>query len=152
MTVVAVGPQPPEAARALGLPFPVLSDASLEVTRRYGLLHPRGFMGRDAPRPAMILVGPDRIVRWLRPAPDVRTRPAPEEIFEALRTSRSGGTDQKGFRAGGAAAGGLASAASASASSRISRSRAATARRASSAWRVPCRARAASAARRVSAE
>lgn len=150
MTVVAVGPQPPEVARALGLPFPVLSDASLEVTRRYGLLHPRGFMGRDAPRPAMILVGPDRIVRWVRPAPDVRTRPAPEQIFEALRTARSGGpVDQKGRRA---AAADLTSAASASASGRISRSRAATARRVSSAWRVPWRAKAASAARRVSEE
>ena len=84
--VVAVGPQTPEQGKSMGLPFPVLSDPDLKVTTEYGLLHPKGGYTRDVPRPTTILVNKgDRNIAWMRAAEDIRVRPAPEEIFEALR-------------------------------------------------------------------
>lgn len=83
--MVAVGPQAPEEGSALGLPFPVLSDPELEATRKYGLLHEKGMITRDAPRPATILIGKDRKVLWIRAAENVRILPTPDEIFEQLR-------------------------------------------------------------------
>ncbi len=83
---MAVGPQTPEEAKSMGFPFPVLSDPDLAVTRRYGLLHEKGMIGKgDVPRPATILVGDDGLVRWVRVGDNIRSRPAPEEIFEQLR-------------------------------------------------------------------
>jgi peroxiredoxin len=85
VTVLAVGPQTPEEGKAMGLPFPVLSDPGLEVSRGYGLFHEKGMLGKDVPRPATLLVDKDRRVRWIRTAGNIRTRPSPDEVFEALR-------------------------------------------------------------------
>jgi peroxiredoxin len=68
----------------MGLPFPVLSDPALEVTGRYGLLHPKGLVFKDSPRPATLLVGRDREIRWMRAADNIRRRPSVDEVFDAL--------------------------------------------------------------------
>lgn len=83
--MVAVGPQTPEEGEAMGLPFPVLSDPDLEVTKQYGLLHEKGLLFKDVPRPTTILVGEDRSVRWIRAAENVRLRPTVDEVIEQLR-------------------------------------------------------------------
>ena len=83
--MVAVGPVTPEEAKGFSLPFPVLSDLELEATKKYGLLHEKGMMGKDVPRPTTLLLDKDRVVRWMRAESDIRTRPDPEEIFEQLR-------------------------------------------------------------------
>lgn len=84
--VVAVSPQTPEKNKSMGLPFPVLSDPDLKVTTSYGLLHPKGYMGADAPRPATILVAKgSRDILWLKATDNVRYRPSVEEVVEALR-------------------------------------------------------------------
>lgn len=85
VTVLAVGAVTPEEAKAVPAGFPVLADEGLEVARRYGLFHEKGFMGRDVPRPATLLVGPDRTIRWMHLAGEIRTRPSPEAIFAELR-------------------------------------------------------------------
>jgi peroxiredoxin len=85
VTVVAVGPMTPAEAKALDLPFPVLSDAGLEATKKYGLVHEKGLMTLDVPRPTTILLDKDRKVRWMRAETSLRIRPDPEEIFEQLR-------------------------------------------------------------------
>lgn len=82
---MAVGPQTPEQAAGMGLPFAVLSDPKLEVTKEYGLLHPEGKMFQDVPRPTTILIESDRTIRWLRAADHIRNRPTLEEIVEQLR-------------------------------------------------------------------
>jgi peroxiredoxin len=69
----------------MGLPFPVLSDPDLAVARKYGLLHEKGMMFEDVARPATLILGPDRVIRWMRVADHIRTRPTPEEIFQQLR-------------------------------------------------------------------
>lgn len=83
--MLAVGPQSPEDGKAMGLPFPVLSDPELEATMKYGLLHEKGRFGKDVPRPATILVGEDREIRWLRAADNIRIRPTVDEVIEQLR-------------------------------------------------------------------
>ena len=81
-----MGPQTPEQGKAMGLPFPVLSDPELAATASYGLVHPKGQLGRDAPRPTSLLLNKgDRKILWMRAADNIRVRPTVDEIFEALR-------------------------------------------------------------------
>ena len=84
--VVAVSADSPENHKALGLPFPVLSDPDLKVITEYGLLHPKGYMGRDVARPTTLLIAKgSREIQWLSAADDVRVRPPVDEVVEALR-------------------------------------------------------------------
>jgi peroxiredoxin len=86
VTVLAIGPDGPEANKKLGHPFPVLADETLEVAKKYGLFHEKGMMGRmDVPRPATILLDKGRRIRWIRTGENIRIRPEPGEIFEELR-------------------------------------------------------------------
>ena len=86
MEVVAISPQTPEKNKAMGLPFPVLSDPDLKVTTDYGLVHAKAILGKDMPRPTTILVNKgDRNIQWLKSADNVRYRPTVEEVVEALR-------------------------------------------------------------------
>jgi len=86
VAVVAVGPVTPEEAKGFDLPFPVLSDLEFEATKKYGLMHEKGLMGKDVPRPTTIFIDKGtRKIRWMRTESDVRTRPDPEEIFNLLR-------------------------------------------------------------------
>ena len=85
VAVVAVGPMTPEEAKAFGLPFPVLSDAGLEATKKYGLVTEKGLMGQDVPRPTTLLIDKERRIRWMRAETSARIRPDPEEIFEQLK-------------------------------------------------------------------
>lgn len=85
VTVVAVGPQTTEEAKAFDLPFLVLSDPDLKETQKYGLVHEKGLMGKDVPRPTTMLIDKTRVIRWMRAETSVRIRPDPEEIFDQLR-------------------------------------------------------------------
>jgi peroxiredoxin len=84
--IVAVSSDTPENNKALGLPFPVLSDPDLKVITAYGLLHPKAYMGRDVARPTTLLIAKgSREIQWLSAADNVRYRPTVEEVVEALR-------------------------------------------------------------------
>jgi peroxiredoxin len=86
VSVVAVGPVTPEEAKGFELPFPVLSDLEFEATKKYGLFHEKGLLGKDVPRPTTMLIDKGtRTIRWMRTETDVRTRPDPEEVFNQLR-------------------------------------------------------------------
>jgi peroxiredoxin len=86
VSVIAVGPVTPAEAKAFDLPFPVLSDVDFEATKKYGLMHEKGLLGKDVPRPTTIFIDKgSRTIKWMRAETDVRTRPDPEEIFELLR-------------------------------------------------------------------
>ena len=63
-----------------------LSDPDLAVTRRLGLVHPRGGEdGKDVPRPATIVIDREGVVRWTRLADNVQARPDPHEVLRAVR-------------------------------------------------------------------
>jgi peroxiredoxin len=86
VSIVAVGPVTPEEAKGFDLPFDVLSDLEFEATKKYGLFHEKGLMGKDVPRPTTMLIDKGtRKIRWMRTETDVRTRPDPEEVFNLLR-------------------------------------------------------------------
>jgi len=85
VSIVAVGPVTPEEAKGFELPFPVLSDLEFEATKKYGLFHEKGLLGKDVPRPTTIFLDKNRVIRWMRAETDPRTRPDPEEIFGLLR-------------------------------------------------------------------
>jgi peroxiredoxin len=63
----------------------VLSDPDLATTKKYGLVHEKGMMGKDVPRPSTLLLDKERRIRWMRAETSVRIRPDPEEIFEQLK-------------------------------------------------------------------
>lgn len=70
----------------MGLPFPVLSDPDLAATTSYGLVHPKGLLGKDVPRPTTLLIAKgSRDILWMKSAENIRLRPTVDEILEALR-------------------------------------------------------------------
>ena len=87
---VAISVDPPEVSanlrRKVGLTFTFLSDPSLDVIRRYGLLHAAGGPdGHDISRPAEFLVDRSGTVRWENFTEDIRVRPRAQEMLAAAR-------------------------------------------------------------------
>jgi peroxiredoxin len=68
-------------AKQLGLTIEQLSDFEPkgETCRAFGVLHPGGF-----PQRALVIVGPDRIVRWSYQADSPGDLPGANLIFDAL--------------------------------------------------------------------
>src|SRR2546427_9139510 len=67
--IVAVSPDPNErsqkVAEGLRLGYRFVADRDLAVARRYGLVHAAGGPdGQDVPRPAMVVLDRDGVVRW----------------------------------------------------------------------------------------
>jgi peroxiredoxin len=85
VSVVAVGRVTPEEAKSMELPFTVLCDTDLAVARKYGLIHEKGYLFQDIARPATLILGTDRVVRWMAASDHVRLRPSVEQILEELR-------------------------------------------------------------------
>jgi peroxiredoxin len=90
LEIVAISPDPNErsqqVAEGLGLGYRFLSDQDLAVTRRYGLVHPRGGgEGRDVPRPATVVLDRDGVVRWFSVSRNVQVRPDPDDVLRAVR-------------------------------------------------------------------
>jgi peroxiredoxin len=87
---VAISVDAPEVSRNLagkaGYTFPILSDPSAEVIRRYNLLHKgAGETGSDIARPAEFLVDRSGTVRWVNFTEDVRVRAKADEMLAASR-------------------------------------------------------------------
>ena len=73
-------------AQSQGYTFPILSDHSAEVIRRYDLVHAgAGENGRDIARPAEFLLDRSGTVRWGNLTENYTVRARPEQIFEAAR-------------------------------------------------------------------
>jgi peroxiredoxin len=88
--IVAVSPDPNEQshrmAEGLHLAYRFVADRDLAVSRRYGLVHPRGGPnGEDTPRPATIVLDRDGVVRWLSVSRNFQVRPDPGDVLRAVR-------------------------------------------------------------------
>lgn len=69
-----------------GYTFTFLSDSSLEVIRRYDLLHhSAGPESSDIARPAEFLVDRSGTVLWENFTEDIRVRPRAEQLLAAAR-------------------------------------------------------------------
>ena len=81
-----VAPDDPEKLAALrqdqGLEFPVLVDPGCEVIRAYGVLNEES---GKIPHPTAVVIDKEGVVRFVRVDVDYKVRPAPEELFTALR-------------------------------------------------------------------
>ena len=88
--VVAVSPDPNEQsqklAEGLRLGYRFLADRDLAVTRRWGLMQPRGGPeGQDIPRPATVVLDREGVVRWFAVSGNFQVRPDSRDVLRALR-------------------------------------------------------------------
>lgn len=88
--IIAVSPdrndQSQRLADGLKLAYRFVADADLAVTRRYGLVHPRGGPdGQDVPRPATIVLDRQGVVRWMSLSSSFQVRPDPGDVIRAVR-------------------------------------------------------------------
>ncbi len=88
MKVVAVSVDSPEITKPhvekRGYPFIFLSDEKAEVIKRYDLLHPAGFQGKDISRPGEFLIDPSGVIRWRDLTENYRVRVKGEDILKGL--------------------------------------------------------------------
>jgi len=101
-TLAAVSPQRPDGT-VPDLAFPVLSDVGSTVARRLGLSYPVSAPVREAMKtlgmdleevngtwelvhPAVVVVGRDRVIRFIDVHPDFVTRTEPADILEAVKS------------------------------------------------------------------
>ncbi|MEZ5965096.1 MAG: redoxin domain-containing protein [Planctomycetota bacterium] len=90
--VVAVSADPPERVREVvegqRLPFPVVSDPGLAVTRAFGLVDSSHVsVDGDIAIPAQVLVDRDGVVRWRHVSAFVQDRMAPSATRAAVAAS-----------------------------------------------------------------
>lgn len=79
---IAISADSAEPGRSL--PFLVLSDPSLHVIRRYGVLHQPDDLGDGIARPAVFLLDRSRTVRYAYVGADVNDRPKLNALLLAL--------------------------------------------------------------------
>lgn len=84
---VAISVDTPEESRQLiqqiGYTFPFLSDAKLEATRKYDLVHAgAGANGHDIARPGEFLIDSSGVVRWVNLTTNYMVRARVEQIIE----------------------------------------------------------------------
>lgn len=104
--LVALSPQQAdrldEIRKRHDLPFPVATDDDNSLARELGIAFrpddrpsppPAGWIGEvtgtgswELPQPAVLLVGPGRVVRWLAVSPDWLDRPEADEILRQIGT------------------------------------------------------------------
>jgi peroxiredoxin len=94
--VVGISVDAPEINRRqsqkLGYTFPLLSDPTTQIIRRYDVLHPgTGPKGADTARPAEFLLDSNGIVRWVNLTENIAARARPEQVLEALNQLSPGG-------------------------------------------------------------
>ncbi len=87
--VVGVSVDSPAESKKLcqsrGYTFPLLSDPSGDIIRRYGVMHPKGGQtGEDIARPAEFLIDGTGTIRWVNLTDDFRVRARPESVLEAI--------------------------------------------------------------------
>jgi peroxiredoxin len=90
INTVAISVDKPEASRKLaqsaGYTFPLLSDQSREVIKRYDLVHKGGGPeGQDISRPAEFLLDSSGTVRWRMLTENYWRRATPQMILEAAK-------------------------------------------------------------------
>ena len=71
-------------------PFPLLSDTKFQIIDAYGARHPQGHEGKDISRPAVIIIDPQKIVRYKYVGNSPVDRPTDDEILFTLQQIQSG--------------------------------------------------------------
>lgn len=67
------------------LPFPLLSDSQLRLIDAYGIRHPKGHDGKDISRPCVIILDPQKTIRYKYVGVLPTDRPSDDEIIFTLQ-------------------------------------------------------------------
>ena len=88
VTIAGLSADPPKTNALVrerkNLPFPLLSDESLELSEKIGLLHKKGHAGRNIAHPAALLVDTAATVVWTYQGRNIQERASPELVFNAI--------------------------------------------------------------------
>ncbi len=71
-------------AEKQGFKFALLSDEKVEVTRRYSLLHEKGYRDADISRPAEFVIAGDGTILWANITEFYTVRTKGEEVLKVL--------------------------------------------------------------------
>ena len=84
--IVAISSSPPEKHKAMGLGFPMLTDAGGATIRAYGVHHPGAlpFTTMHVARPAELILDESRVVRKRFITENWRVRERPERLLAEL--------------------------------------------------------------------
>ncbi len=74
-----------EFQRQWRFPFPILADPQLRLTDAYGARHPKGHGADDISRPCVVIIDPDRIVRYKYIGANPHDHPHNAEILSLIR-------------------------------------------------------------------
>ncbi|HVM32305.1 MAG TPA: peroxiredoxin family protein [bacterium] len=66
-------------------PFPLLSDPELKLIDAFGARHPQGHEGKDISHPAVVILDPNKIVRFKYIGQTPQDRPTDDEILYSLQ-------------------------------------------------------------------
>ncbi|HEY5038075.1 MAG TPA: redoxin domain-containing protein [bacterium] len=66
-------------------PFPLLTDSQLQQIDAYGARHPQGHEGKDISHPAVIIIDPNKMIRYKYVGKSPVDRPTEDEILYALQ-------------------------------------------------------------------
>jgi len=87
--LAAVSVDPVEDAAAFNdqwrFPFPLLADTQLKLIDAFGVRHPLGHEGKDISRPAVVIIDPNKIIRFKYVGQDPQDRPTDDEILFSIQ-------------------------------------------------------------------
>jgi thioredoxin-dependent peroxiredoxin len=87
--LAAVSVDPVEDAAAFNeqwrFPFPLLADPQLKLIDAFGVRHPQGHDGKDISRPAVVIIDPNKIVRFKYVGQNPTDRPTDDEILFSIQ-------------------------------------------------------------------
>lgn len=66
-------------------PFPLLSDTRFQLIDAYGIRHPRGHEDKDISRPTVIIIDPQKVIRYKYVGTVPTDRPADDEILYTIQ-------------------------------------------------------------------
>jgi len=70
-------------------PFPLLSDTQFQLIDAYGARNPKGHENKDISHPAVVIIDPQKIVRYKHVGKDAKDRLENDEILFELQKIRS---------------------------------------------------------------
>lgn len=72
------------------IPFPLLCDSELKLINNYGMLDKNGHAGKDISRVGLVIIDPQKIVRYIYVGKDAFDRPSNDAILYAIQQLQAG--------------------------------------------------------------
>lgn len=72
------------------IPFPLLCDSELKLIKAYGMLDREGHAGKDISRVGMVIIDPQKIIRYIYVGKDAFDRPSNDAVVYILQQLQAG--------------------------------------------------------------